>query len=135
MVIGLERDADLHMAQPMSLQLTVSCFSEIQNLNFRLLLRFWYRLTWVVLDKGLLNGCVHVCSAIMEALISSLSLKQHCQSTEGNCPKTCTLHISHKAVLPPNKNQPTVQHTPSEYLVCDRQILLQVAYKFRCLSH
>jgi len=29
-VIGLERDADLHMAQPMSLQLTVSCFSEIQ---------------------------------------------------------------------------------------------------------
>jgi len=33
--------------------LTVSCFSEI-----RLVLPFWYRLTQVVLDKGLLNRCV-----------------------------------------------------------------------------
>jgi len=30
MVICLERDADLHMAQLMSLPLTVSCFSKIQ---------------------------------------------------------------------------------------------------------
>ena len=30
MVICLERDAELHMAQVMPLQLTVSCFSEIQ---------------------------------------------------------------------------------------------------------
>ena len=30
MVIFLERDADLHMAQLMPLPLTVSCFSEIQ---------------------------------------------------------------------------------------------------------
>ena len=30
MVICLERDADLHMAQLMPLQLTVSCFSKIQ---------------------------------------------------------------------------------------------------------
>jgi len=30
MVICLERGADLHMAQLMSLPLTVSCFSEIQ---------------------------------------------------------------------------------------------------------
>jgi len=30
MVIGLERDADLHMAQLMPLPLTVSCFSKIQ---------------------------------------------------------------------------------------------------------
>ena len=30
MVISLERDADLHMAQLMPLQLTVSCFSKIQ---------------------------------------------------------------------------------------------------------
>jgi len=29
-VICLERDADLHMAQPMPLSLTVSCFSKIQ---------------------------------------------------------------------------------------------------------
>ena len=30
MVICLERDADLHMAQLMPLPLTVSCFNEIQ---------------------------------------------------------------------------------------------------------
>ena len=29
MVISLQRGADLHMAQPMPLPLTVSCFSEI----------------------------------------------------------------------------------------------------------
>jgi len=31
MVICLERDADLHMAQLMLLPLTVSCFSKIEN--------------------------------------------------------------------------------------------------------
>ena len=36
MVICLERGADLHMAQPMPLPLTVSCFSKIQ-LGFALL--------------------------------------------------------------------------------------------------
>jgi len=51
-VIYLERGADLHMAQLKPLPLTVSCFSKIQ-----IGLPFWYRLTRVVLDKGLLNGC------------------------------------------------------------------------------
>ena len=45
------------MAQLMPLPLTVSCFSKIQ-IGF---LPFWYRLTWVVPDKGPLNGCVCVC--------------------------------------------------------------------------
>jgi len=39
----------------MPLPLTVSCFSKIQ-IGFA----FWSRLTWVVLDKGPLNGCVCV---------------------------------------------------------------------------
>jgi len=39
----LEQDADLRMAQPMPLPLTVSCFSKIQ-IGFT----FWYRLTRVV---------------------------------------------------------------------------------------
>jgi len=52
-VICLERGADLHVAQLMPLPLTVSCFSKIRK---RLVLPFWYRLTWVVLDKGPLNG-------------------------------------------------------------------------------
>ena len=56
MVICLERDADLHLAQLMPLPLTVSCFSKIQ-IGFT----FWYRLTRVVPEKGPLNGCVCVC--------------------------------------------------------------------------
>jgi len=55
-VICLDGSADLHMAQLMPLPLTVSCFSEIQ-----IVLPFWYRLTWVVPEKGPLNGCVCVC--------------------------------------------------------------------------
>jgi len=47
MVICLERDADMHMAQLMQLPLTVSCFTKIQ-----IGLPFWYRLTRVVPEKG-----------------------------------------------------------------------------------
>ena len=57
MVICLERGADLHMAQLMPLPLTVSCFSKIQIGLYP----FWYRPTWVVPEKGPLNGCVCVC--------------------------------------------------------------------------
>jgi len=56
MVICLERGVDLHMAQLMLLPLTISCSNKIQ-----IGLPFWYRLTWVVLDKGPLKGCVCVC--------------------------------------------------------------------------
>ena len=50
MVIWLERGADLHMAQLMPLSLA--------SVKSRLVFPFWYRLTWVVPDKGPLNGCV-----------------------------------------------------------------------------
>jgi len=58
-VICLERDADLHMAQLMPLPLTVSCFSKIQ-IGFTFL---------VPADpgspgKGPLNGCVCVCVCV-----------------------------------------------------------------------
>jgi len=58
-VICLERDADLHMAQLMPLPLTVSCFSKIQ-IGF----------TFLVLaypgspGKVPLNGCVRVCVCV-----------------------------------------------------------------------
>jgi len=56
-VIDLEQDADLHMAQLMPLPLNDSCFSKS-----RLVIPFWYRLTRVVSDKGLLKVlCVRVC--------------------------------------------------------------------------
>ena len=44
------------MSQLMPLPLTVSCFSKIQ-IGFT----FWYRLTWVVLDKVVKQVCVCVC--------------------------------------------------------------------------
>ena len=56
MVLCLERDADLHMAQLMPLPLVVSCFSEILIGNFT----FLVLPTWVVLEKGSKTGvCVH----------------------------------------------------------------------------
>jgi len=59
------RFADLHMDQLMPLPLTISC-----SRKYKLVLPFWYQVTWVVPDKGPLNGCccgyagcyaVHVC--------------------------------------------------------------------------
>jgi len=52
-VISLERCADLHMAQMMPLPLM-----SLASVKSRLVLPFWYWLTWVVPDKGPLNGCV-----------------------------------------------------------------------------
>jgi len=50
-IICLQRGADLHMAQLMPLSLTVC-----SSVKSRLVLPFWYRLTWVVPEKGPLNG-------------------------------------------------------------------------------
>jgi len=54
----LRQGADLHMAQLMPLQLNVSCFSKTYG---KLVLPFWCQLTWVVSDKGPLNGCCCCC--------------------------------------------------------------------------
>ena len=59
LVICLKRGADLHMAQVMPMPLTVSYFCKIQ-IGFTL----WYRLTWVVPEKGPLNGCVCNCQKL-----------------------------------------------------------------------
>jgi len=63
MVICLEQGADLHMAQLMPLSLA--------SVKSRLVLPFWYRLTWVVPEKGPLNGCVCVslCSVAVAAAV------------------------------------------------------------------
>ena len=53
MVIYLEQDADLHMAQLMQLPLTVSCFSKMQ-IGFTFLVPAHLGSP----RKGLLNGCV-----------------------------------------------------------------------------
>ena len=56
MVICLERDADLHMAQLMPLPLTVSCFSKIQ-IGFTFLVQAHPGSP----GEGPLNRCVCVC--------------------------------------------------------------------------
>jgi len=60
-VICLERGADLHVAQLMTLPLTVSCFSKIQ-----IGLPFWYQLTQAVPAKGPLNECSVVVVAVIK---------------------------------------------------------------------
>ena len=69
MAICLKWGADLHIAQLMPLPLTVSCFSWIQ-IGFT----FWYRLTWVVPDKGPLYGCMHF--SYMDFSLNSLDVIQ-----------------------------------------------------------
>ena len=70
MVIRLERDADLHMAQLMPLPLTVSCFSKI-NIGF----------TFLVLDhpgspgKGQLNARVCVCIIYFNSKINRKGIR------------------------------------------------------------
>ena len=55
MAVCLERGADLHMAQLMP-----GHSPSPASVKSRLVLPFWYRLTWLVLDRGPLNGCVCV---------------------------------------------------------------------------
>jgi len=59
-VVCLERDADLHMAQLMPLPFTVSCFSEIQ-IGFTFLVPAYPGSP----GKGPLNGCVCVCVILL----------------------------------------------------------------------
>jgi len=59
-VICLERGAGLHMAQPMPLPLTVSCFTKIQiGLTFLVPAD-----PCIVPEKGPLNVCVCVCVCV-----------------------------------------------------------------------
>ena len=70
MVICLERDADLHMAQLMPLPLTVSCFSKIQ-IGFTFLVPAHLGSP----GKGPLNVCVCVCVISTVLQVSELALK------------------------------------------------------------
>jgi len=67
MVICLERGADLHMAQLMSLPLTVSCFSKIQT-DFTFLVPAHPGSP----GKGPLNGCVCTSFACLYRMLSHL---------------------------------------------------------------
>ena len=49
----------------------------LASVKSRLVLPFWYGLTWVVLDKGPLNGCVCVCVCISRLLLVNHNIWQH----------------------------------------------------------
>ena len=58
-VICLERGADLHMAWPSWCHCHSLSLASVKS-RLVLVLPFWYRLTWVVPEKGPLNVCVCV---------------------------------------------------------------------------
>ena len=87
MVICLERDADLHMAQLMPLPLTVSCYSKIQ-IGFTFL---------VPADPGVpgiepLNGCVCVCVCVSERLTAKTAdaVRQFAKLVDGTVSQEST---------------------------------------------
>ena len=43
----------------------------LASVKSRLVLPFWYQLTWVVPEKGPLNGCVVVCCCLLAAKMHS----------------------------------------------------------------
>ena len=63
MVICVERGADLHMAQLMPLPLSLALVKS------RLVLLFWYLLTWVVPDQGPLKTVVCVYVMLADSLL------------------------------------------------------------------
>jgi len=65
MVICLERHADLYMAQLIPLSLA--------SVKSRLVLPFWYQLTWVVPEKGPVNGCVCVIVVLLQVVCATIA--------------------------------------------------------------
>ena len=64
------------------------------SVKSRLVLPFWYRLTWVVPDKGPLNGCVCMCVTLSFLLPTCTTLCAHVGShnaSETNVTHTATL--------------------------------------------
>ena len=50
----------------------------LASVKCRLVLPFWYRLSWVVSEKGPLNGCVCVCSVIITTPAAALYSDRIC---------------------------------------------------------
>jgi len=88
MVIWLERDADLHMAQLMPLPLIVSGFSKIQ-IGFTFLVPAHLGSP----GKGPLNGCVCVCVCMYVIAFSALTLLVGRQEGHPACKKLSSVCV------------------------------------------
>ena len=70
----------------------------LASVKFRLVLPFWYRLTWVVPDKGPLNGCVCVC--VVVALLCPIHTARQ---TPQEGPVCVGVNWKHAAVICPQR--------------------------------
>ena len=61
----------------------------VSSVKSRLVLPFWYRLTWVVLDKGPLNGCVCVCEDVCFQITNTSTV----YTTDGHVDLNQLLHL------------------------------------------
>ena len=61
----------------------------LASVKSRLVLPFWYWLTWVVPENGPLNGCVCVCVCVMN---DDIAHDLECPLTTPNYPIVCSLH-------------------------------------------
>jgi len=77
-VVCLEQDADLHMAQLMPLPLTVSCFSEIQ-IGFTFLVPAYL---CSLSGKGPSNGCVCCSNEIMSKCSELMNMHEYYSVTK-----------------------------------------------------
>ena len=122
MVICLEQDADLHMARLMPLPLTVS-YRERQggdiipsiwienvkaraSVKSRLVLPFWYRLTWMVAEKAPINVCVCVCEDWGLVVVHGLLLRSRSLSPSLGVSSLYRLHTT---------PSPQVKSSPAGY--------------------
>ena len=73
------------------------CLASVKS---RLILPFWCRLTWVVPDKGPLNGCVCVCvqlSTYTENMALPVTTRHYCSNW--SISPTCLAHSSKLAAI------------------------------------
>ena len=107
-VICLERGADLHTAQLMPLPLTV-----------RLVLPFWYWLTWVVPEKGPLN--VYVWLPYQQPMLLMFQPDRSCSGLGYIVASPVFLFWPHRYVAPTTSHQKTLHNQPQIFLPISHQ--------------
>ena len=99
------------------------------SVKSRLVLPFWYRLTWVVPEKGLLNGCV--CVSVYRGCMVVSMIQLWCSEDAISSLALCTFHL--------NVNRTIVLHLLShgqllQFEIFDVQNVLLLNIIFKILS-
>ena len=85
----------------------------LASVKSRLVLPFWYWLTWVVLDKGPINGCVCVCVCIHTCCCVKCCVKQSCLCWMLVFRSACVIGRTHRS----SGRNVAIMHQPCGYLV------------------